>query len=253
MSEPGTDCAPRRGLAKTPNNLTIAERQKLVESCIHWCRKAARARSNYLRKLGQSVDAEALESEAYIACCQAAEFWRDSQGATFLTYARHWINNRLRAVTDARKMIVPGNMLAPELVPDSSTEDGYIPSDGRPNRRTQTAEDKQRMATLTDEERAIVLAIAFDGLRPEQVAEQMGRPVRVVKLIMRNAVEAMNDHQTKRDAQPAQRAVDCLAALELAVEGLNPTEAMDDELPAVPERRGKPRKIVVPDDAAPTA
>lgn len=210
MSHLYPDCA--AGGRPVPNALSPAERQKLVVSVIPWCKKAAREQVQALERIGRAADFEELESEAYVAACQAAEFYREGKGATFLSYARTWIANRFREATDTRRTVQAGHLACPEIVPEPelAAEDG-------PDTYTPTADEERMLRVLDEPARTIVRMVVFEGLSPDQVALQMaGQPyyvkvkgrtvkrtvgeVKDVKLIIRNSVEALGKYMKAEDA-----------------------------------------------------
>lgn len=178
-----------------PNNLSDHERNRLVESCLPWCKKLAREHAKSINLADRHFDIEDLESEAYVACVHASQFYRPDRGTKFITMASAWIRTHLRSVTDSRRVVVPGRMSQPELVEEQDCDgdaEAYSPNEA----------EERMLRTLDEPARTVVRLIVFDGLRPEQVAAQLGMEVKDVKLVMRNSAEKLGKY-LKNESEPS--------------------------------------------------
>jgi RNA polymerase sigma factor (sigma-70 family) len=165
------------------NSLTEGERMALVESCKRTCaHEARRAARN-----SPGHEFEDLEQEALLACVEASRRWSPDAGTKFNTYATACIRRYLQSVTARHRGdgIVHLESWDAVVQPDGTGDE----PDGEPDPLTARQEDA--LARLGEPARTILKMVVVDGLTPDQVATQLDRPVKDIKLIMRNAAKAL--------------------------------------------------------------
>jgi RNA polymerase sigma factor (sigma-70 family) len=171
--------------AKPPalNTLSEPERMLLVDSAKRTCAKEARVAAH----ANPAHEFEDLEQEAFLACVEAARRWSPTAGTKFNTYATACIRRHLANVTTAHRGEGQTHIEGWDAVatPDRSgvEEEDAVES----LTETQTA----ALARLGEPARTVVTLIVVNGLSPDQVAVQLNRPVKDVKLIARNAAKAL--------------------------------------------------------------
>lgn len=190
---------PQRG-PRTDNDLSEAARNALVESCMNLCRKLAR------QAVADVVNADIadLEGEAFLACCQAAKAYRpDGVGvefcaesaAKFATFAHPYITKRLRGLSqDQRRLAAMARPEKWEIVPESEAVDSEEPIEP-------DDEARELLAKIPEPSRTAARLVVFERRSPDQVAEQLGIPVKDVKLVLRNAAKELQ-REKRRLAHP---------------------------------------------------
>lgn len=156
------------------NALTDEERAALVESCDRTCMREAR---NAALKSGRHEFDDLLQ-EAYVACVQAAQRWLPDFGTKFNTYATACVRRHLT------------NVISHGRTDNVRVDDWDSVSRQRPDlnpARVLTPDEERIIGELKPEAVRIVTLIVSEKLTPEQVAERVGRTVKDVKLIIRNA------------------------------------------------------------------
>jgi RNA polymerase sigma factor (sigma-70 family) len=176
-----------------PNSLSGAERHKLVESVIGWCRKLARDFAAARRLAGQRLEVDDIESEAFVAAAEAACYFDPRRGIQFTTYVRAWVDRHLIAVADPRYRIEAAAMEFPERV--ASRDDG--PEEIDPP--GPDADARRILGSLAEPARTIVRLSVFDRLSPGRIAAQLGMPLKDVRLHLRNSAAKLN-HGSSNDA-----------------------------------------------------
>ncbi|HEY1192337.1 MAG TPA: sigma-70 family RNA polymerase sigma factor [Gemmata sp.] len=173
------------GTEKPPalNTLTEPERMALVDSvkrtCANEARKAARANPAH--------EFEDLEQEALLAAVEASRRWCPDLKTKFNTYATSCIRRHLANVTTTYRGEGVTHIEGWDAVttPDRSgveEEDAVKELD---------EVQSEALTRLGEPARSIVTLIVVNGLSPEQVAVQLDRSVKDVKLIARNAAKAL--------------------------------------------------------------
>lgn len=183
---------PDADATRRENSLTSAERGALVVSCLPWCKRLAIQAAGGYAAVGVHVDVDDLESEAHLAATNASRFYDEARGVRFITYATNWIKTSFKAFVDGLGGLSSANTSAPDLIPQGVAEDEsepYEPNDS----------ESQILRVLDEPDRSIVRLVVFGDLRPEQVAVQLGIPVKDVKLRIRNAVAKVQDWQARAD------------------------------------------------------
>lgn len=163
------------------NALTEPERMALVASCKRTCAKEARAAASG----NPAHEFEDLEQEALLACVEAARRWSPTLGTKFNTYATACIRRHLANVTTKHRGEGVVHIAGWDAVvqPDRECEDeGPEPL---------TDAQAEAVARLGEPAATVVRLLVVDKLSPDQVATQLGRPVKDVKLIARNAAKSL--------------------------------------------------------------
>lgn len=173
------------------NALSDADRGKLVEGVMAWCRKQARDAAKAASLAGRSIDVEDLESEAFIAAVCASKVYDPTTKNKFLTVAAAWVKTHLRMILDPRRTVRPGQIGAPELVTARDDGDEAEPYD--PNKA-----ELRTLRSIKEPARSIVRMVIFGDLTPDQVAVQLGMEVKDVKLHLRNAAESMTGYEKRQ-------------------------------------------------------
>lgn len=176
-------------IPQKPNTLPPEERKRLVASVIPMCRKYAADRFSRIEsQAGNRVSLEDLEAECYLAAVHAAEKHDKDRGNAFSTTCYSFLKTHIFGylqnmwVQDAGKQHVGF---------DDSRDNGQSAeeSDGDPDTLPPDCEEGLLLANLTGEAREVVRLMVFEELSPEQVAIQMGKAVKDVRLIARNAAK----------------------------------------------------------------
>lgn len=174
------------------NSLTDGERMALVESCKRTCGKEARAAA----MAAPAHEFEDLEQEAFLACVEASRRWSPDAGTKFNTYATSCIRRHLANVTTRHRGEGVVRIEGWDAVeqPDREGVDGdeeVVP----------LAEEQQSaLRQLGEPALTVVTLIVVHGLTPDQVATQLGRPVKDIKLIARNAAKSLPGALAKASA-----------------------------------------------------
>lgn len=169
------DVLPEAADRPATNALTQDQRNELVASCDRTCKSEARKAA--LQSSGRHEFDDLLQ-EAYIACIGASKRWLPDVGVQFNSYATACVHRHLK-----------------NLISHGRTDDVRVEDWDTVNRqhadplapRALTPDEERIIAELKPEAVRIVTLIVAEKLTPEQVAEQIGRPVKDVKLIIRNA------------------------------------------------------------------
>ena len=172
---------------KRLNAIPAERKRELVASVMGICRQQAWI---YCRKLSQyrgipDNPYEDLQSEAYLAACEAVKYWDESRGVRFGTFATWWIKTHLFAHTQNMIECPEWTIGQPENVAfhDEPVDDVSI---AEPDEYSSIL-----LRNLDPISREIVRKVVIEELSPEQVAEQIGRAPTVVKLVMRNAAKRL--------------------------------------------------------------
>lgn len=175
---------------KPDNTLTRDERIALVAGCLNLCRKLARQAVPDAR----GAEVEDLESEAYIACCKAAKVFDPAGTAKFSTYATGYIRKRLKELAaDQREQARLARGIDWGLVPGRPEADPDEAGDAAPEPAGPADADLLFLNHLgSDEARQCVALVLWGGVSPAQVAVQIGRDVKDVLLILRNAAKTLS-------------------------------------------------------------
>jgi RNA polymerase sigma factor (sigma-70 family) len=170
-----------------PNALTEPERQALVIKVIPWCRKLARDHADELSRKGRRVEVEEVESEAFLAATDAAQYYDPRRvAAEFITFVRPWVQNHLTAVTDPRYQVQAVAIEFPERIADRDDWPAEAEPDGP------DADQETQLRNLPEPTRTIVRLSVFDRLPPGRIAAQLGIALKDVRLHLRNAVGRLN-------------------------------------------------------------
>jgi len=165
------------------NTLTGTEPMALVSSCAGTCAKEARAAA----KTAPAHEFEDLEQEAFLACVEAARRWQSDRGTKFNTYATACIRRHLANVTTKHRGEGVVQIEAWDAVVQPDRE-GVEEEDAiEPLTEAQT----EALARLGEPAVTVVTLLVVNKLTPDQVATQLGRPVKDIKLIARNAAKAL--------------------------------------------------------------
>lgn len=164
------------------NALTEAERMALVESCQRTCAKEARTAA----KANSVHEFEDLEQEACLACVEASRRWSPTAGTKFNTYATACIRRHLANVTTKHRGEGVVHIEAWDAVVQPERDE-----DDEDDRDPLTEAQEEALARLGEPALTVVTLLVVEGLSPDQVATQIGRPVKDVKLIARNAAKAL--------------------------------------------------------------
>lgn len=166
---------------KKPNALPTHERQQLTLSCQSLCRKIAREHVAKMAQHGRREEVDDCESEAFLACVEASQYYDPTCGVKFTTYSAQWIRTALLAWSNKQATQLAGGMEYPDLVADREVE---IPDDIEVEI---DARQRVLLAQLTEPDRTIVLLTHFAKQSPDRVATRLNLDVKDVKLRMRNA------------------------------------------------------------------
>ena len=168
-----------------PNQLSLPKRQKLVESVIPLCRNfAAKTWGQIEGFAGARMTLEDLEADCYVAATQAAEKFDPARGFQFTTACTAYLMRSVRASIQTAF----GHRVALEFDDARNSAGEQVPfeeSDILPP----NAEESLLLANLSGIPKEVVRLTVFEELQPEQVAQQIGIPVKDVRLIMRNSVK----------------------------------------------------------------
>lgn len=165
------------------NTLTDAERMALVESCSRTCAKEARAAA----KANPAHEFEDLEQEALLACVEAAQRWSPAAGTKFNTYATACIRRHLANVTTRHRGEGVVHIEGWDAVVQPDREGDEEADELKPLTDAQA----EALARLGEPAVTVVTLLVVNKLTPDQVAMQLGRPVKDIKLIARNAAKAL--------------------------------------------------------------
>lgn len=182
------------GHEQKPNTLTTAERQRLVEDVIPMCRKFAQDKFSKIEEfLGGRLAIEDLEAECYLAATHAAEKFDKSRGNEFSTACYSFLNKHITAFLQNYWTDKPAGQY------DESRGGEVIEeSDGEPCLVEPNDAEAMLLANLHGDAREIVRLMVFEELTPEQVAVQMGKAVKDVRLIARNSVKHLQGVKTRQ-------------------------------------------------------
>jgi DNA-directed RNA polymerase specialized sigma24 family protein len=177
-----------------PNTLTTAERQRLVEDVIPMCRKFARDKMSKIEEfLGGRLTIEDLEAECYLAATHAAEKFDKSRGNEFSTACYSFLNKHITAFLQNYWHEKPAGQY-------DETRGGEVLEEGDAEPCLVEPDDAEALllANLTGDAREVVRLMVFDELTPEQVATQMGKAVKDVRLIARNSAKHLQGVKTRQ-------------------------------------------------------
>jgi RNA polymerase sigma factor (sigma-70 family) len=153
----------------------------MILSVTKWCRKLARDHCSEVGRMGRRFEVEDLESEAFLAATEAAQYWHESRGVQFITFASAWIRTHLIAVTDPRLTPQGAGIEFPERI--ESREDGPEEiEDAKP-----CEVSRRLLGNLPEPTRTIVQLSVFSRLSPGRIAMQLGIPLKDIRLHLRNA------------------------------------------------------------------
>jgi RNA polymerase sigma factor (sigma-70 family) len=178
---PVTDLFCQQVQESGPNALSAPERQALVTGYLAWFRKLARQHTDKLRRRGWQLDVEDVEGEAFLAASEASMYYRAELGVKFGTFATAWIGKHFTRLYDVRLTVPTVGLEFPDRQ-EARGESEDIPADPEPD-----AEQRRFLGNLPEPTRSIVRLSVFSRLSPDQIAEQLGMPVKDVKLEQRNA------------------------------------------------------------------
>lgn len=162
------------------NALTAGERNALVLSCEPLCRWV-------VRKLTAGVagaDQDDLEQEALVACCEAAKRWRPDAGTKFSTYAIACVERHVAGVVARIRCESTTHVEDGDSIPDTR-EATEVELADRPA-VVLTEEQEEALFRLPEDQHTAVCMV-LHGASPDQIADRLGRSVKDVKLIIRNA------------------------------------------------------------------
>ncbi len=231
------------GAAKPPttdNDLTEAERAKLVDSAMKYAVKLARQRHEHIKRNGVEIDLSELVSEAKLALVEQSRVYdpkyKSLNGkATFTTFA-HWaIMNKLaqyvqsnkaafveRPVTNVKKL----NLDAREAEPQDL--DGIIDGEalGENNKvithfgdmdpkvrdaellaRLRDAGEPEIFGRLGEVTRTVIWLFLCRGIPFPCIAEQMGLNLAEVQTVARNVLRSIRLAQEAKAEQAAKYAI----------------------------------------------
>ena len=171
------------GHGQRRNALSVAERQKLVADVIPLCRKFARDRMSMIEAfIGGRVSVEDLEGECYLAAVHAAEKFDPSRGLAFSTACTSFLKTHIFAYL-SNLWIEPPAGQYDDARDNGEREEGETEPDTIPANE----EELLLLANLTGDAREVVRLMVFEELSPDRVAMQLGKAVKDVRLIARNA------------------------------------------------------------------
>lgn len=162
------------------NSLTTAERNALVLSCERLCGSIA-------RRLAAGVagaDAEDLEQEALLACVAAARRWHPGYGTKFSTYATPCITQHLAAIVTRIRCESTTHVEDGDSIPDTREAAEVEPAD-RP--AVALTEEQEEALFRLPEDQHTAVCMVLHGASPDQIADRLGKSVKDVKLLLRNA------------------------------------------------------------------
>lgn len=167
----------------TVNALSEPERMALVDSVKRTCAKEARAAA----RAHPAHEFEDLEQEAWLAVVEASRRWSPDAGTKFNTYATSCIKRHLANVTTSRRGEGVTHIEGWDAVatPDRSGVDEEDAVEEL------TDEQAEALSLLGEPARTVVTLIVVNGLSPDQVAVQLDRSVKDIKLIARNAAKSL--------------------------------------------------------------
>ena len=193
---------PARG--NVENKLSDELRNDLVEMVIPWCKKLA---SDHYRKISSDrkrFDEDELQSEAFVAACNAAKYYDEKRGVAFTTYVRQWVTTHLTSYTSPTRPINQTTLASvgiesPESVldHDRDEDDTICFEPVKPD-----VDQSRLLGYLPENTREIARLCVFEKLSPDRIALQLNIPVKDVKLHMRNAFAKLADI-VARDAEPS--------------------------------------------------
>jgi RNA polymerase sigma-70 factor, ECF subfamily len=165
--------------------------------CEQMLRDAESSIVGYLRKMGVPPSRiDDLAQECRVAVWQAAKKFDPSLGNRWTTYVVSIVKNLLRRDTANRGgENSPGNAVSLnemeyDAVDERGEDDG--PDEFDELKRAVCLQlGEPMLAKLTPKMRRIVERVAFEGRSPAQVADELGQPVKVVKVNLQAAVRTM--------------------------------------------------------------
>jgi DNA-directed RNA polymerase specialized sigma24 family protein len=175
------------------NDPATVDRKALVEGVVGWCNRLAGKFLAEQRTKGRplDIDLDDLRSEAYVAACEAAEFYHPSSGFQFTTFVRPWVWARFLAVADQRRTFRAAAMEFPERVPDREATDGEAEVD-------EPSEDQRRlMAKLPPFSRELVRLHVFERVSIGALATRFDLDLKDIRLALRTAAELIGQTKTK--------------------------------------------------------
>jgi RNA polymerase sigma factor (sigma-70 family) len=170
------DVLPEARERPATNSLTQDERNELVASCDRTCKSEARKAT--LQSSGRHEFDDLLQ-EAYIACIGASKRWLPDVGVQFNSYATACVRRHLK------------NLISHGRTDDVRVEDWdtvKVWNSDATSPRALTPDEERVIGQMKPETARIIRLIVAERLTPQQVAEQIERPVKDVKLIIRNSI-----------------------------------------------------------------
>jgi RNA polymerase sigma-70 factor (ECF subfamily) len=137
-----------------------------------------------LARVGNRIEAEDMAAEVFVEAARRVRSF-DGSGTAFagwlFTIARHDLLDRGRA--QRRRVVVPvADVPDVEVVPDPADRVAELLDAGRV---------RDALATLTPEQRDVVLLKFASGLSNEEVAETLGKPIGAVKSLQHRGLAAL--------------------------------------------------------------
>lgn len=213
------DCQP----APAAPPLTRAEREAMLAEADHIIKPFV------LRSGVHKSQREDVMQDCRLAIWQVMDRFDPARGVAWTTFVGGVVKRTvMRSLCDPQSGGAEGSSGRPcqlydaaaEHVPDRDTEHEIDGDEERDETavygelsaavRRQLAEPL--LAKLTPGHRRLVEIVAFDGLTPDQAADQLGQPVKVVKVNLQNAVKKMLGQPINGGANPDP---DTVAAKEL--------------------------------------
>ena len=182
------------------NTLTEAERGKLVLDSLKLCKKLA---VDATRRAGGSfpgMEFADVESEAVVACVEAARRWDPTRGVRFATYCWTSITKHLGNVLTQARAKVGAQIDDWDRLQARAAErpepDDPGPAEPDPDFTALAAAVRDTLAdgvleVLGPAHRRLVERCVFDGLSAAQIAEQDGHPVKIVRANLKAALRAL--------------------------------------------------------------
>jgi len=173
---------------RTENALPQSVRDALVEGCVNLCKKVART---FARTI-PGADVEDLEGEAALACVEAARFWQPEGSAKFSTFAQSYMEKRLKGLAADQRQSAA--LVRPEDWDPIARDADEAPEEENAG---PTDDDRELLAKLDEPARTAVRLVVFERTAPDRAAEQLGMPVKDLKLVLRNAAKVLEKEKEK--------------------------------------------------------
>jgi DNA-directed RNA polymerase specialized sigma24 family protein len=174
------------GQSTRENTLPEAERLSLVNEMLP---RAPIEAALFCRRIGKPELADDFDGEAQLAILIASRHWHADRG-TWPTFCVSVIRNYLRRYAQLCEAATyledwGGVSGPPAALEDDEGDDGE--NETARAVRKPNGYQLYLLSLLPEDNRAIVRAVSFDGFTPAEVADQTGRTVKDVKLIIRNS------------------------------------------------------------------